>query len=315
MVWAQENQKFIYIDPSDEYTMENFRARFNLTADWATELTVSEGDLHMTRVLKPSTYAYVITTSFYTPVNEKQRRFHVDPKIPTNHLVYARSHGYMYDTECRRDEDVIPYPYRLIHPNYWAKIYKMWNCLEKYESASVFWIDSDAVFANISIPLSDFVFQGDGFLTRHQLNRNWSDSRLHVGCCIAASIGGSWMFNVGAVLLLNNNCSRQVLRSVVKKSSNPLYTSSSLPEQYAMNDVMRKEHPESFCVLPPSRMQSIISRGQYSSGDFVAHFTCVKPCRHLRQRESIMATLERRHRAEYAAANAEMLANPFLRLG
>lgn len=86
---------------------------------------------------------------------------------------------------------------------------------------------------------------------------------------------GLWkQFNVGALLFANNQCSRDILASVV--ANRRYYKADLLPEQTAMNDERRRpDRLQDFCVVPERRLQSFVKIGEYQPGDFIAHFTFV----------------------------------------
>ena len=93
----------------------------------------------------------VIIVSSYNATNT---RFQFDHEIMQNHIFYAQQHAHEHDSECTQS---IPWPYDMIVPNVYGKLYKIWNCLEKYPNDDIFWIDGDAIFANISLKVSDIV--------------------------------------------------------------------------------------------------------------------------------------------------------------
>ena len=183
--------------------------------------------------------------------NATGTRFKFDPEIETNHKVYAQKHGYIHDSECTQK---IPWPYDLISPNVFGKVYKIWNCLDKYKHKhDIFWIDGDAIFANMSLKIP-----------------------RKTGCSLVAGIDRGLKqegFNAGVFLLRNDGISRQIL--MYAHEHRHKYKHLFLPEQEALNDICM-QNPDWCCIVPARKMQSIVRLREYQEKDFIAHFTFFK---------------------------------------
>ena len=191
----------------------------------------------------------VITSSFYA----LGTRFQNDVRVRANHESYASLHNYTYDTEC--DAVPVPWPYELISPNYWAKVYKVWNCLNTYpEADAVFWIDGDAIFTKPEVHLGTF-FPSTG-----------------TACVIANAEPNT--INAGAVLFLNNGCSRTVLSFL--HANRGRFRRSYLPEQDAMILYRKQRRRQDIFLYEPGELQSLVKRAEFEEGkSFIAHFTFV----------------------------------------
>jgi hypothetical protein len=142
----------------------------------------------------------------------------------------------------------------MIVPNLYGKLYKIWNCLEKYKYENIFWIDGDAIFANMSLKITDM-------------------AKFNFGCSFVANVDKGLHepgFNTGAFFMRNNAVSRHMLMYAHEKRS--IYTKKSLSDQEALN-VYCKINPSACCILPARRIQSIVRLREYHNGDFIAHFT------------------------------------------
>lgn len=190
----------------------------------------------------------MMVLSAHTPGNG---RFRPVKSIRKNHEAYCDRNGYAYRQTCGDMQ-----PHDLIQPAAWSKIYRIMSCFSECPQCSVFWIDGDAVFADMTRKIERFV----------------SDS-----CCVTvgrdAGLTGT-RFNTGVMLFRNASCARPIL-NFVHSQRHTYRTRDGMWEQTPFN-LYAESHPREFCVRPAGDIQTLIKFKNESRKGFVHHFTMVQ---------------------------------------
>ena len=139
---------------------------------------------------------------------------HSDPRLPAplNHQVYCRRHGYQYFF------DATPYPLTTVWDQ---KLLAMERALADRDCDWVFWIDDDAFFAQLDVPLTavrgrdvDAPWGPAADDDRRDLALVERPELIHV-CRSPVNPVGKWSaINAGLLLLRNHETVRDLLRSI-----------------------------------------------------------------------------------------------------
>lgn len=195
-----------------------------------------------------------------------------------NHRQYATKHGYDYwfrnGILDQRFGDVL----------YWQKtivIKQAMNITDEYKRYKykwILWVDGDVLFTNFNKSLEDLKknikVDNNNFLI---IGRDMTCTKNNIcpkDCC----------FNVGVLLIHNNEQSRKFIEKIINNFSR--YNNNPLPEQAAIQDEILKpslnlyKKYQNKCTLPPLPGvlivdSTVINSGyvqNWRSGHFIAHF-------------------------------------------